>query len=164
VIGRIVRSVDFERVLRCPPWARTTHFALHHLQGRPTPPSKPASKSGNDELSTGEVPHLQAPVDDLPSPGPESATTQWLGMVIPKRHARRAVTRSLLKRQIRALARRHAANWPAGLWVVRLRAPWDREAFPSAASPALATVAAEELATLMTQSAAQQRPKQRRTP
>ena len=154
---------DFERVLRCPPWARTTHFALHHLQGRPTPPSKPANKRGNDELSTGEVPHLQAPVDDLPSPGLETAPTQWLGMVIPKRHARRAVTRSLLKRQIRALARSHACGWPAGLWVVRLRAPWDRQAFPSATSPALATLAAEELATLMTQSVAQ-RPRQRRTP
>ena len=161
MIGRIVRSVDFERVLRCPPWARTAHFALHHLQGRPTLPSKPANKRGSGELSTGEVPHLQAPVDDSFVPRPETAPTQWLGMVIPKRHARRAVTRSLLKRQIRALARSHASGWPAGLWVVRLRAPWDRQAFASAASPALAALAADELATLMTQPAAE-RPKQRR--
>ncbi|MFT3954168.1 MAG: ribonuclease P protein component [Piscinibacter sp.] len=153
MIGRIVRSVDFERVLRCPPRARTAHFALHHLQARPTPPSRPAGKRGSAELSTGEVPVFQAPVDDFLSSGPSDGPTCWLGMVIPKRHARRSVTRSLLKRQIRLLANRHAQSWPAGLWVVRLRAPWDRQAFQSAASAALADAAAEELGALMTPSA-----------
>ena len=33
----------------------------------------------------------------------------WVGAVVPKRHARRAVTRSLLKRQIRGAFERHAA-------------------------------------------------------
>jgi ribonuclease P protein component len=161
VIGRIVRSVDFERVLRCPPRARTAHFALHHLQARPTPPSKPAPKRGSDELSTGEAPVLLPPVDDLLTADPSTGPTRWLGMVIPKRHARRAVTRSLLKRQIRLLARLHAGGWPAGLWVVRLRAPWDRQAFPSAASGAFADAAANELGALMTPSAFD-RPKPRR--
>jgi ribonuclease P protein component len=62
---------------------------------------------------------------------------QWLGAVVPKRHARRAVTRSLIKRQIYAAAERHRAELPSGLWVVRLRAPFDRQHFPSAASTAL---------------------------
>lgn len=162
MIGRIVRSVDFERVLRCPPRARTTHFALHHLQGRPTPPAKPASKRLSSELSTGEVPLSPEPVDDLPSAAPAGGPTQWLGMVIPKRHARRAVTRSMLKRQIRLLATHHAGGWPAGLWVVRLRSPWDRQLFPSATSAALASMAAAELSALMTPSGFD-RPKPRRS-
>ena len=49
--------------------------------------------------------------------------SRWLGLVIPKRHARRSVTRSLLKRQIRAAAARRGPNSAQGLWVVRLRAP-----------------------------------------
>jgi ribonuclease P protein component len=74
---------------------------------------------------------------------------------VPKRHARRAVTRSLLKRQIRAAALRRDAAGPAplrpGLWVVRLRAPFDRKAFESAASPALRSAARSELDELLVQ-------------
>ena len=69
----------------------------------------------------------------------------WLGSVVPKRHARRAVTRTLLKRQIRAAVDRHAAGLPTGLWVVRLRAPFDKARFSSAASEALRRAAREEL-------------------
>lgn len=72
----------------------------------------------------------------------------WLGLVIPKRHARRSVTRSLLKRQIRAAATRQEAALADGLWVVRLRTAFDPREFPSAASPALADAARTELATL----------------
>lgn len=75
----------------------------------------------------------------------------WLGLVVPKRHARRAVTRSLLKRQIRAAFASGAERGvvPPGLWVVRLRAPFDRKQFPSAASEALSRAAREELAQLV---------------
>ncbi|HKX40347.1 MAG TPA: ribonuclease P protein component [Burkholderiaceae bacterium] len=66
-------------------------------------------------------------------------------MVVPKRHARRAVTRTLLKRQIRSAAQRHAAALAPGLWVVRLRAPFDRAQFASAASEPLKRAARAEL-------------------
>ena len=80
----------------------------------------------------------------------------WLGSVVPKRHAKRSVTRNLLKRQIRAAVGRHAAEMPQGLWVVRLRAPFDKQQFPSAASAALRRAAREELdAMLARQRAAQ---------
>ena len=69
----------------------------------------------------------------------------WLGAVVPKRHARRSVTRSLLKRQIRAVVSGHAASMAGGLWVVRLRAPFDRARFVSAASDELKCVARAEL-------------------
>lgn len=77
-------------------------------------------------------------MDDLPG-------GQWLGTVVPKRHARRAVTRTLLKRQIRAAAVRHAGALPAGLWLVRLKAPFVPAQYPSAASEALAGAARAEL-------------------
>lgn len=77
----------------------------------------------------------------------------WLGAVVPKRHARRSVTRSLLKRQIRGAVQRHAEGLAAGLWIVRLRAPFDRAQFPSAASDALRAAARVELDTLLARAA-----------
>jgi len=83
-----------------------------------------------------------APVDDLPG-------GHWLGAVVPKRHAKRSVTRSLLKRQIRSALTRHAASLPPGLWLVRLRAPFAPKLFPSAASNALRAAALAELEGLL---------------
>ncbi|MFT3663799.1 MAG: ribonuclease P protein component [Piscinibacter sp.] len=146
-----MRSVDFERVLRCAPRARTAHFALHHLRGRPTPPAGGRAKRDRADLSTGEAPLPEWPVDDCCASTSPPAVRHWLGLVLPKRHARRAVTRSLLKRQIRAAAGRGEAALDDGLWVVRLRSPFDVRAFPSAASAALAAAAREELSTLFRQ-------------
>jgi ribonuclease P protein component len=104
VIGRLLRSADFERVLRTRSRASSTHFAVHHLPDRPTRPHKPSSKhtpmAEQAELSTAAAPLLVEPVDDL---APCAEPSVWLGAVVPKRHARRSVTRSLLKRQIRAV-------------------------------------------------------------
>lgn len=69
----------------------------------------------------------------------------WLGSVIPKRHARRSVTRNLLRRQIRAVMADQIDQLPAGLWLVRLRAPFARADFPSADSEALRQAARAEL-------------------
>ena len=55
------------------------------------------------------------------------------------------MTRTLLKRQIRAVLANHAAALTGGLWVVRLRAPFDRARFVSAASDELRRTAREEL-------------------
>jgi ribonuclease P protein component len=86
-------------------------------------------------------------VDDLPG-------GHWLGSVIPKRHARRSVTRSLLKRQVRSAMSRHVALLPPGLWLVRLRAPFTTQSFPSAASTALRDAARAELEQLFARAAA----------
>ena len=58
------------------------------------------------------------------------------------------MTRSLLKRQIYAAGGRHAASLGHGLWIVRLRAPFDRARFKSAASTALTVTARAELEAL----------------
>jgi ribonuclease P protein component len=147
VIGRLVRSADFERVLRTRTRASSTHFAIHHLPERPSRPHKPALAR---ELSTGAAPILVEPVDDLPRQTPAAL---WLGAVVPKRHARRAVTRTLLKRQIRSVVDARACALLGGLWVVRLRAPFDKARFPSAASDALRLCAREELELLLSAAA-----------
>jgi len=146
VIGRIVRSVDFERVLGSPIRARSAHFAVHFLESRPSLPAKPRAKAVSTELSTGQAPEQGKPVDDLP---PEAC---WLGSVVPKRHARRSVTRNLIKRQIRRVAAAQA-ELAHGLWVVRLRSPFDKERFHSASSDALQALAGEELTTVLAEAA-----------
>ena len=78
-----------------------------------------------------------------------SPAVSWVGAVVPKRHARRAVTRSLIKRQIYAAAERHRDRMAPGLWIVRLRSPFDRAEFTSAASTALLRCARAELDRLL---------------
>lgn len=157
-LGRLVRSVDFERVLRQRSRAQGAHFALHHLEALPSGPGPGRSKAGNHKLSTDLEPTLVRSVDDSvasavsrdsPAPIVARPSTIWMGAVVPKRHARRAVTRTLLKRQIYAAVTAQAAALPAGLWVVRLRAGFERAAFPSAASGALRAAARSELEGLL---------------
>jgi ribonuclease P protein component len=73
--------------------------------------------------------------------------------VVPKRHAKRAVTRNLIKRQLRAAMARHAGRLPPGLWVVRLRLGFDRQAFPSPASDPLRETAHDEIELLFSRAA-----------
>ena len=147
---RLVRSADFERVLRTRPCALSTHFALHHVVARPSAPHRAASGPRRTELSTEVHTEMVRSVDDssrtdpasVPRPDRRGVAGAWLGCVVPKRHARRAVTRTLLKRQIRSAA--SGAALPPGLWVVRLRAGFDRTGFRSAASEALRRLARGE--------------------
>jgi len=134
----IEQSTDFERVLRTRSRAQTQHFAVHHLPDRPSLSARARRAAVARKLSTGDAPEPDKPVDDLP-------VQIWAGAVVPKRHARRAVTRTLLKRQIRSAVERHADALAGGLWVVRLRAPFDKSRFPSAASDALKRAARDEL-------------------
>ena len=139
-MARLVVSADFERVLGSRSRATTLHFAVHHLPAAEAPPLSPLARSATAELSTNTRESGERPVDDLPD-----QPSRRLGVVVPKRHARRAVTRSLLKRQIYAAGDRHAASLANGLWIVRLRAVFDRTRFVSAASSKLREVARAEL-------------------
>jgi ribonuclease P protein component len=69
--------------------------------------------------------------------------------MVPKRQARRAVTRSQLKRQMRDSFRRHAAALPKGLWLLRMHAGFPRAEFSSACSSALAGAVRDELDRLL---------------
>lgn len=135
-----LKAADFQKALGTRPVARTNHFVLHTLLA--TEGINPSPEQTDPKLSTDATELVEVPVDD------------WrLGVVFPKRLARRSVTRSLLRHQAREALRRHApavlASGRFGVdvsgWVVRLRAPFDRKEFPSAASEALNAVVRQEL-------------------
>jgi ribonuclease P protein component len=145
MLGRIVRSADFQLVLSSPAKARSAHFAAHHVSF-----ASPLAKSlqtalGAEELSTSNSEPCTQPVDEI---GQARDLGHRLGIVVPKRHARRAATRNLLRRQIRAVMSRHERQLASGLWVVRLRAPFARSEFVAATSTALRVAAREELDSL----------------
>ncbi len=164
MIGRIVRSVDFERVMAVPSRAKTRHFVLHHLADLPSRPSFAVSAARLDsaigvdkltELSTADAVAQPVLVDDSARSAPNLPTSSsdiWLGLVVPKRHAKRSVTRQLLKRHMRAAVSEQQALTPAlahGLWVLRLRAAFDVKQYPSAASTVLGQEARQELVELL---------------
>lgn len=129
----LTESARFEAAMGRRPCARSQHFSVHYL--------------GEQELSTGRQVASAEDVDDPPPAG--LGQVLRLGMVVPKRHARRSVTRNLLKRQIRARVHERLADLPGGAWVLRLRAPFDRQQFPSAASAALGSAVRAELEGLL---------------
>ncbi|HOB96572.1 MAG TPA: ribonuclease P protein component [Aquabacterium sp.] len=158
MVGRILRSADFQRVLGTPPRSRSAHFAAHHVAAWPSVPAKPRAKAAAPELSTGDAPSCP-PVVDESHDGPPQPPLQgrWLGMVVPKKHARRAVTRNLIKRQMRALMDSAGAGLPDGLWVLRLKAPFDRKVYTSPASAQLLQAARDELQLLLQRALAPRR-------
>ncbi len=113
---------QFQALLAHRPVARTAHFALHRL---------PAAAA----------------------PGPEAALfgapgQAWLGAMVPKRWARRAVTRNAIRRQIYAVGADRLAALP-GARLVRQHAVFSRTQFPSAASTALQGAVRAELLELL---------------
>ena len=146
-LGRLVNKADFERLLAVRSSGRSAHFALHHVNASPVGAKRPSSDARPEQLSTGPAPVVAEIVDKLPQ-------QVWFGCVVPKRHARRAVTRNLLKRQVRGAFQRYAERLAAGLWLVRLRSPFATAEFVSAKSTALAKAACCELDGLLAQAAA----------
>jgi ribonuclease P protein component len=153
-VGRIVEKADFERMLAVPARQRSAHFALHHLPGGPEVKIKPGRTVGfeaiahavSTDLSTSDARSCSDPVDD-------QGDRRWLGTVVPKRHAKRAVTRNLVKRQMHQAFAVQAAGLPAGRWLLRLKAPFPTTEFVSARSTLLARVMRDELAALLARAA-----------
>ncbi len=120
--------------------ARTPHFALHRfaLEASPTAPGSAGS------VSDGSSPNA--------APGPAvlfAVRGPWLGALVPKRWARRAVTRNAIKRQIYTVAQDLEHQLPTAAHVVRLRAAFDRREFVSATSDALKRAVRAELTQLL---------------
>lgn len=90
--------------------ARTTHFALHCASLDAADPSQA----------------LLFAVRDV-----------WMGAMVPKRWAKRAVTRNAIKRQIYNVSANLKSALPVAAHVVRLRAGFDRAHFKSATSEEL---------------------------
>jgi ribonuclease P protein component len=114
---------QFKAVLEGRPIARTPHFAWHCLRLDGTPSAAAAST--------------------LFPPG-----NSWLGALAPKRWARRAVRRNLIRRQIHALGDGCDALADSAS-VIRLRAAFVHAAVPSASSDALKRAVRAELVELL---------------
>ncbi len=84
----------------------------------------------------------------LPTQGPQAlfaVADVWLGAMVPKRWARRAVTRNTIKRQIYTVGATFEARLPQAAHVVRLRTAFDRKQFVSATSDQLKQAVRAEL-------------------
>ena len=108
--------------------ARTPHFALHRV-------ALDAPALGNETVlsATTSNPVLFA-LSDV-----------WLGAMVAKRWAKRAVTRNAIKRQIYSVSVDFEGMLPVAAHVVRLRAAFDPKQFVSATSEALKIAVRQEL-------------------
>jgi ribonuclease P protein component len=127
---------DIEALLGTRPVAKTEHFVLHQR----------AFPGVARKLSTVGAPDRDGSVDIY-------STEQLRGVaaLVPKRHARRAVTRNLIRRQVREVVHADAALLVGCRLLVRLRAPFDLRHFPAAASPGLRAAVRCELKALLAQ-------------
>ena len=108
--------------------ARTSHFALHRV----------ALSARRD----GDACQTLFAVDDV-----------WLGAMVPKRWARRAVTRNTIKRQVYTVTQEFEFSLSHAAHVVRLRSGFDRQHFVSATSDALKAAVRAELQQLFAMAA-----------
>ncbi|GAB4089171.1 ribonuclease P protein component [Hydrogenophaga soli] len=124
-LHRLKHPTQFQAVMAGPPVGKTPHFALHLLR-------LPQEGGANSSFP------VQAP---------------WLGVVVPKRWAKRAVTRNTIRRQIHELARLQHPPLPDAAMVVRLRSEFSRKQFVSATSDVLKAAVRAELVQLLAKAA-----------
>jgi ribonuclease P protein component len=129
-VQRLKTRAQFQAVMAGSTVSRTPHFALHRVAL-----SQPSSQAP------------AAPVmfahDDV-----------WVGVLLPKRWARRAVTRNAIRRQIYSVCDAHGGALPHAAHVVRLRSTFDRKLFISATSAQLKQAVRAELEQLVRKAAA----------
>ncbi len=118
-VQRIRHKAQFDAVLKVPPCVKTPHFALHVVE-------------------RANAPEGLFPVE-----------AAWLGVMLPKRWAKHAVTRNTLRRQIYAVGREILPPLPHAALVVRLRCGFSRQQFVRATSEALKRAARSELMHLL---------------
>ncbi len=73
----------------------------------------------------------------------------WIGAMVPKRWAKRAVTRNAIKRQIYTVSAEFSHLYPQAAFVVRLRSSFSRTEFVSAVSDLLKQAVRAEVQALM---------------
>ena len=132
---RLTSREQFQATLAGPIVAKTEHFALHRLALEASTPARHQASSGDAWAAL------------FPGGG------VWLGAMAPKRWARRAVTRNLIKRQIHHVSASQQHLFAAAAHVVRLRAAFDPVRFASAASKPLRSLVAMQLDELFKQAA-----------
>lgn len=137
---RLKTRVQFQAAMAGGVISRTAHFALHRLALCPVESDSSCTSQGPQAV-VGSCNGLDVP---------DTTAALWLGAMVPKRWARRAVTRNAIKRQIYTLG---ATSLSGATFVVRLRAAFERKKYPSAWSPALRQVVRAELQLLFARAA-----------
>ena len=118
---RLKTRPQFQAVLKGATLARTAHFALHQCA------------LGTSEATT------------VPASPLFPTSCVWLGAMVPKRWARRAVTRNCIKRQIYSVSAEFESAMRPAAHLVRLRSGFDRSQFVSASSDLLRAAVRAEL-------------------
>ena len=116
---RLKTRPQFQAVLAGTQVAKTGHFVLHRHEINPAM-SAPF------------------PTNDI-----------WIGAMVPKRWAKRAVTRNAIKRQVYTVSASLTDQFPQAAFLVRLRRGFSRETFVSATSIELKEAVRSELLALM---------------
>ena len=136
--------------------SRTPHFALHRLVLSGVDVAKDAEPTGPGAMLSEQAPQALFVVPGCKVP------QVWLGPLVPKRWAKRSVTRHTIKRQIYAVASEFDAQLqalPPAAYVVRLRAGFDRKQFISATSEPLKRAVRAELLQLLQHATRRKNPK-----
>ena len=121
---RLKQWSEFQAVMSAGSVAHTPHFVLHQWQS----PNKASTGSGFEQ-----TPALF--VDGVVK----------MGALTPKRWAKHAVTRNLIRRQVHAVAHEFEKCLQPTAYVVRLRASFNQQKFASASSEVLKQNVRDEL-------------------
>ena len=136
-VERLRSRAQFQAVLAGRTIARTPHFALHWA---------PLTGGLSDEAAAALLPHERL----------FQKSGVWLGAMVPKRWAKRAVTRNAIRRQIYILGQSYAGRLGVAAHVIRLRSAFDPAHFVSATSDALKQAVRTELSRLFEHACATQ--------
>jgi ribonuclease P protein component len=120
MIVHIVDKEVFQEVIGLGYFAKTDHFVLH----------------------------IKKTSDVRPISNQNTGPNLMVGTVLPKRLAKRAVTRNAIRRQIYIVANKYSIQHSNEIHVIRLSRPFDKTVFTSASSKELKRVVYEELLSL----------------
>jgi ribonuclease P protein component len=129
-VKRLKTRAQFQAVLAGTIVAKTPHFALHR-----------------NVLDAKAAPIRSGKLFDSALLFRQQDT--WIGAMVPKRWAKRAVTRNAIKRQIYTVSADFFHQYPQSAFVVRLRSSFPSTEFVSAVSDQLKQAVRAEVQALM---------------
>jgi ribonuclease P protein component len=134
-VQRLKTRAQYEAAMAGGTVSRTPHFVLHRAAFEastlPGPSMEQSAHAGCAPVS------IEGGASAAPRVLFADRSQAWIGAVVPKRWAKRAVTRNGIKRQIYAVSAAFETRLPAAAHVVRLRMEFARKDFPSAWSDTL---------------------------
>ena len=127
-LKRIKAWAQFQQLMKAPPVARSKHFVVH----RDAPQAQTAEATNPADAQKSNVKGL------------------CLAALLPKRWAKRAVTRNALRRQIYAAFAQQQAQLKPVPHLVRLRSAMSPDLFTSASSEPMKKAVRQEIDELLT--------------